>query len=433
MNNEGLIVKLKEYLQEVLSRESTILALSNISIYAQMKVGTFFEENTYKDFVNELQTQIKKTCDSLSELSSQRADALKEIAKLVPLCDSRELKRLSVSIDDKEKQVSAAREQLKNQFGFNWWSIQAKSQGCEDAKRRSEEHEAKRRSEEHKIECMRIELDSLRRKRASLYERHRSLDKEKAKVNRFIDNFNPTTAHLEELQTRLFKCEILFPLYLRTKQSLKELYSVGIIHPKYHNIVAIASIYESIDTDVALFKAQGRFEYILPAAYHEYNEDLRTNRIVDAQSSTLGAIITGFKSLSAQLAQQTNTLSELLNQQFNAIKKNQHALYFAIQQGNSLLENIADKFSDLSFEVSNISGAISSIGNTVSLAQYQTENFSNFQRDNAQTMLQHTQYQGIKLDEITCIQQEINANARILDLVHRDHWGNLRNYAGERI
>ena len=95
-----------------------------------------------------------------------------------------------------------------------------------------------------------------------------------------------------------------------TKNTLEQLYAIGVIFPKYRNLVAVSTMYE--------YFASGRVSELEGpnGAYNLYEAEVRQNLIINK----LDVIIT----------------------QLEDIKANQYALYIELQATNRTLEGIAD-------------------------------------------------------------------------------------------
>jgi len=223
------------------------------------------------------------------------------------------------------------------------------------------------------------------------------------------DKLSASNEPLRKLERELSKFEILSILYWDTKSVLDRLYSFGIVHRKYHNITAVSSILDSLDT--------GRTRSLIwngsdPGAYNLYEEDVNANRIV-------GAIDSGF-----------DKMYLLISQELHKVQQNQYALYNAVQNSNKLLMHISlashevlDRVDSISNKMNGDSGWLSSINS--GLSELSSEMYAN-------TMAAY--HSGsTNLEGLSRIEHEINRNTEILSIVNRDDWGYLRNYDGTAI
>ena len=104
----------------------------------------------------------------------------------------------------------------------------------------------------------------------------------------------------------------------RTNQALWSLYSVGIIHPDYHNFVAVSSIYDYLDKGIC-FRLTGP-----GGAYAFYEEALRFKRIetrLDVIINKLDEIIANQQHI-AGLIQEGNATLRRIEQQNNNMAAN---------------------------------------------------------------------------------------------------------------
>jgi len=162
--------------------------------------------------------------------------------------------------------------------------------------------------------------------------------------------------------------------------NLKQMYALNILHPKYQNITAVASIYDYLDTGITRSLVRNDAD---PGAYYLYEEDVRAQRIVDV-------ITTGFAQLSAQLSQ---------------IQRNQYALYTAIQEGNTIMQNIQNELGAISGQINAGNARLTDISN-------------------------HVVQSASNTDALSSLAREMERNSRILVDINRDKYGVLRNRDG---
>lgn len=119
-----------------------------------------------------------------------------------------------------------------------------------------------------------------------------------------------------------FSIKQLQVAYDSTEYTLNKLYSMDIIYPKYRNFVAVASLYEYIDS--------GRCAELTGAdgAYNLFELEIRLDKI-----------ITGLDRILSKL---------------DAIMENQFYLYSAIKELQPVIQNISDKIVDYSDKLDNI-------------------------------------------------------------------------------
>lgn len=204
--------------------------------------------------------------------------------------------------------------------------------------------------------------------------------------NFFVGNIKSTEFQIETINTRLNQIEKdpAYMLYRKTKDVLFKLYAMNIVHPKYHNIIAISSIYEYIDTGQTFSLVRSGND---PGAYYLYEEDVRANKIINA-------IDVGFSSISSQLS---------------TIQKNQYYLYLAVQESNKILQRRSSE---------------------LSIANKTLQGISN-KFDQRSTYDFETSYMMSKaIANTSFFAEETARNSKLLVDINRDKWGILLNRAG---
>lgn len=94
----------------------------------------------------------------------------------------------------------------------------------------------------------------------------------------------------------------------KTKQALASVYSLNVIHPKYRNLVAVASFCEYFETG-RCSQLEGH-----EGAYNIYEQEIRLDRII--------------------------TKLDVIISKLEEIKNNQYVLYQSIMQANNVLNRI---------------------------------------------------------------------------------------------
>jgi len=125
----------------------------------------------------------------------------------------------------------------------------------------------------------------------------------------------------EKAQKQLYEDQLneIHELISRTKTTLSSLYKVNILHDKYQNLVAVASIYDYLST--------GRTTSLIrvgndPGAYNIYEEDVRIGKIMSVIEMVGNQII--------------NTVTEVAE----SVQYQQQALYDAVCEGNDIKQSL---------------------------------------------------------------------------------------------
>ena len=304
MNRKCYVDELINYLDAVLNREATLLALSKIVKYKEVVDGQFPNYDAYKEHVN---TTILNAKDDLNVLELEKAKLTRAL----------------------QQACSKAAEAFINMTGNGY-----------------------------------------------------ALNKVGNDILEEVNSYTPRILHMKDLLERnenklqQISQDKILRLFFETKIALSELYSVGILHPKYQDMTAVSSIYDYFDTGRTYSLTRSGND---PGAYNLYEDDIKANRIITA-------IDIGTRKISSQL---------------NDIKKNQYSLYNAIQTSNSILAGISNE--------------LGIIANKVDL--------------NTQTINRSNEI----LKASSSFEQQTSQNTRILELVHKDNWGQLRNYDGDTV
>lgn len=108
-----------------------------------------------------------------------------------------------------------------------------------------------------------------------------------------------------------------------TQRTLSAAYDLGIIFPKYRNLVAVCSIYE--------YLCSGRCSTLTGAdgAYNIYETEVRLDKII--------------------------TSLDVVVRELQQIKANQYMLYTAVQEGNSIARSISNGVGEISTKLGEIS------------------------------------------------------------------------------
>ncbi|MGI6695329.1 MAG: hypothetical protein ACOX6O_03685 [Christensenellales bacterium] len=145
------------------------------------------------------------------------------------------------------------------------------------------------------------------------YQKSKQIYNEEQSKRRYMQEEN--TKALHEYQIQLF---YLNSLIKNMEDTLEGLYNENIIHPKYRNYTAISSFIDYLST--------GRTSSLMrvgsdPGAYNLYEEDVRTDKIVNAISH-------GFSRLENRL---------------NEIARNQHSLHQSMLNGQRVLNDLKNE------------------------------------------------------------------------------------------
>ncbi len=123
-----------------------------------------------------------------------------------------------------------------------------------------------------------------------------------------------------------------------SKALLQQMYSIGIIYPKYQNLIAISSFYD--------YLMSGRCSELEghEGAYNIYEMEARLDRIV--------------------------TQLDVVIQKLDQIQRNQYMLYKAIQEGNKQNQELLSK---LTSAVKGVSERLDAQGRSIAYAAYEAE------------------------------------------------------------
>jgi len=116
----------------------------------------------------------------------------------------------------------------------------------------------------------------------------------------------------ETVQRQLYEEQLsmLNELSSQAKETLYVLYSFDIIHKKYQNFVAAASIYDYLSTGRTSSLARTSND---PGAYNIYEEDVRMNKIVSTIGMVGGQIINSVKSLDQSMRYQNQAICKAID------------------------------------------------------------------------------------------------------------------------
>ena len=111
-------------------------------------------------------------------------------------------------------------------------------------------------------------------------------------------------------------------VYSQTEARLKQAYGLGVIHPKYRNLVAVARFYEYFDTG-RCNALQGH-----EGAYNIYETEIRLDKII-------------------------TDLDDIKNQ-LEQIRANQYTIYQAVKEGVNISNRISNVIADCNNRLANI-------------------------------------------------------------------------------
>lgn len=131
-----------------------------------------------------------------------------------------------------------------------------------------------------------------------------------------------------------------------TQEALNTMYNIGLIHPKYRHMVAVASFFDYFDTGIC-------FSFTGPGgAYAVYEEDLKFQRIVtklDIIISKLDELIQSQRKLAELMRDANNTLHRIeqsnnrMMQSLSEMKENTELIEYnsrCAMQSSAVMENI---------------------------------------------------------------------------------------------
>jgi len=113
-------------------------------------------------------------------------------------------------------------------------------------------------------------------------------------------------------------------LISHTKETLSILYGMNVLHKKYQNLVAVASVYDYLSTGRTTSLARTGND---PGAYNIYEEDVRIGKIMNV-IGMVGKQIIG-----------------TVNKMADSVRYQQQALYDAVTEGNELQRSLSTQLS----------------------------------------------------------------------------------------
>lgn len=200
--------------------------------------------------------------------------------------------------------------------------------------RRKEKEEYDKSLLQHKKAMIKYEKEDLAKYKEEEAKRKAEFVKEEEKYNRKIEEAKSLNEQRKKKIDATHNGVLAMQKTLaETKDTLKKVYSINVVHPKYQNMVAMCSIYEYFETGrcTSLKGADG--------AYNMYEAELRQNLII-------GRLDTIIKKL-------------------DTIKNNQYTLYCELRETNRILQSISQ-------EVASISSATDSIASSAYLISRQS-------------------------------------------------------------